>query len=622
MCLLQRLATAIVILASAAPYARSEQPVDASEYSPAGCYCVGRVGNVDCDYRDEVSLTDVSWLIDHFFISFCHLPNREEANCDGDPAGEITMNDLLILVDHLFISEAELPLCPGTFNSPPNAYLGAFEAGRMYINGTFGDNPAVGIPVRWSIDDRDDHPYYPPPYDCEYRVYGPYTDVDYATLVSRFFVPVFERDDGTVYRYGETPGAFFVVCDTIWSGGVREITCDTVLVDTVLSYSQYGVRDTLLDVDNPDFAQDPVFGHIAVASGTPDHPWTFDTSVVLYDLLANSPADTTRIFNFVFWLRARDADDASVYDPTPALVTMRVVDPQFERDVLVVEWTNSADENGPRKLDSVAAFWGELVDHWLEQEGQTRGQAFDRILDYGRLSSGFTGDKLLKAAMSHRVLVLLQDAAVAGNWARVAESRNLVLTAVQAGASAWLAARVPAGTFVAGSNPSVVAVDSITQASFGAASYRFTGWLQYAMINGARIEDFTGATPTEEFAGPPLAVDSAALHSYYRWSAADYPWLANLGALPEVGTLVPSPGAEVWYRYRSLYGGSPPPGLDYSLQDQPVMIAFENGISRTTLSLFTPYAFDQETARALTAEVLDWLYEPFRVEKSAIGGER
>ncbi len=74
------------------------------------CECVGTTGNVDCDPLDEVTMGDLTVLIDHLFISLTPVCNEDEANVDLAPG--ITMGDLTVLIDHLFISLDPLPACP------------------------------------------------------------------------------------------------------------------------------------------------------------------------------------------------------------------------------------------------------------------------------------------------------------------------------------------------------------------------------------------------------------------------------------------------------------------------------------------------------------------------------
>ena len=74
-----------------------------------GC-CVGTVGNVDCDGNDDVSLADLTFLIDHLFVTFGELCCESEADLNGD--SDVTLGDLTGLIDHLFVSFQELRPCP------------------------------------------------------------------------------------------------------------------------------------------------------------------------------------------------------------------------------------------------------------------------------------------------------------------------------------------------------------------------------------------------------------------------------------------------------------------------------------------------------------------------------
>ena len=72
--------------------------------------CVGTVGNLDCDPGDEVSLGDLSVLIDHLFVSFDPVCCPAESNLDDQPG--VALGDLTVLIDHLFVTFAPLPPCP------------------------------------------------------------------------------------------------------------------------------------------------------------------------------------------------------------------------------------------------------------------------------------------------------------------------------------------------------------------------------------------------------------------------------------------------------------------------------------------------------------------------------
>lgn len=75
-----------------------------------GC-CVGTVGNVSGDPLDEVTLTDLTLLVNHLFVTFEPIPCPEEANTSGDPAGDLTLTDLTILTNSLFVTFEPLIDC-------------------------------------------------------------------------------------------------------------------------------------------------------------------------------------------------------------------------------------------------------------------------------------------------------------------------------------------------------------------------------------------------------------------------------------------------------------------------------------------------------------------------------
>jgi hypothetical protein len=82
---------------------------------PAASCCITDRGNADGDSQDQVSLGDLTVMIDHLFISFADLDCWEEGNLDEsqpEGASSITLGDFTVLIDHLFISLSPLPPCP------------------------------------------------------------------------------------------------------------------------------------------------------------------------------------------------------------------------------------------------------------------------------------------------------------------------------------------------------------------------------------------------------------------------------------------------------------------------------------------------------------------------------
>lgn len=72
-------------------------------------------GNVDGSIDGDVTLSDLTVMIDFLFISLTPLDCWEEGNVDeGLPEGptSVTLSDLTVLIDNLFISLSPLPPCP------------------------------------------------------------------------------------------------------------------------------------------------------------------------------------------------------------------------------------------------------------------------------------------------------------------------------------------------------------------------------------------------------------------------------------------------------------------------------------------------------------------------------
>jgi len=83
------------------------------------CCCVGFVGDVNGDGNAEPTISDVSVLVDHLFVSGLPLGCYKEADANGsggaDPApDDITISDIGTLIDYLFITGSALGLseCP------------------------------------------------------------------------------------------------------------------------------------------------------------------------------------------------------------------------------------------------------------------------------------------------------------------------------------------------------------------------------------------------------------------------------------------------------------------------------------------------------------------------------
>lgn len=633
-------AAAAVILLSMILALASPLWAESDDATSAGCYCIGTVGNVNCDYRDQVTIGDVALLLDHLYISGVRLPNLQEANINGDPDGEITLGDVSWLLDHLFISGVALPDCPSPYNTPPETRILGFIEGLPFINSVEPSSPVAGVRLRWSGRDAVDHPYRDPEFEFEYRVYGPYSDSLLELATDNFVISVFRHNDGRMFRFGQGPTGFFEVCDTIWlPGGTREILCDTTYIDTIQSSNVYGTLDTLFDFEHPDFVGHPDLNRLAIISGNAGDAWITAERDSLYNLFASLPSDTTLQMNFIFTVRARETENPEAVDPTPAFATLSVFDPKHERDVLVMNWVGSAMEN--RALEpAIEAFWSGAIDSWATNNGLGEVIDFDFPRDLTHISDYSGSTQALGLALKYKIMINIQDACVSGGWAAQGGSFLDVVTAMLDGTNVWVAARVPVDNGYLGqdrSPPQIVVTSDLYWYFFGVDRYYFPGW-SYPFYRGSdgygyglpRSEDFVGASASYPATWPDLSIDTAFLHSRYKWEGSIdplvrpfQPFFPELGALPQVGWVEVSEEVEILYRYVSLYGEEEHPfDTARHYHDQPVMHRLEREDYRTVHSLFTPQALEETTGQQMVDSVLNWLYyrpPPGRVSDLPIG---
>jgi len=585
---------------------------------PEGCYCVGTVGNVDCDYRDEISLNDIMMLVDHLFISGRRLPNPAEANADGDPAGEISLNDIMTLVDYLYISDRTriLPNCPQPLNHLPQTRIVDFVDALLYVNSVEPYNSATGIRIHWEGDDIADHPYDPLPLGFEWKLLGPYSEAEYANVISAFRKKVLFTNEGRLLG----PGSF-VACDTNWlPGGIRIVTCDTILIDTLSDTSIYGIIDTLLMVFDTAFTNSQYNLQVSSSGDEGGDPWTTVVYDSLYNVYRYYPSSTTQTLRFIFAVRSRD--DRLDPDPTPAWRNFRVVNQKHERDVVVISWSNTADENTAR-LTNMSAYWALAVNNWIAETGRSGEVHYDPSIDFRRASNYSQYPTMLQLVSKYKVAVCVQDAEVSGAWSSQGYAAQNVMVGLQTGTNVWVAARVPFGIFPTGAPFDTAFASEAYRYFFGVQSYIFPGWSSGFYNTGdgdglglPRTEDFIGTFSVDEGRWPALAVDTALLHANYGWAGTISPpvfpfrpFLPEIGAQPQVGYFTGTSETEVLYTYRSKYGPVHPMFSWLSFEGLPVMHRLDRGYFRTVHSLFTPLALEPTTAQVMVDSVLNWLYD-------------
>ncbi|MEA3296409.1 MAG: hypothetical protein U9R56_00920, partial [candidate division Zixibacteria bacterium] len=69
-------------------------------------------GNVDGDPTDDISITDLVYLVNFMFNEGPPPPCPEEANIDGSPDEQINIADLIHLVNYMFNNGPSPANCP------------------------------------------------------------------------------------------------------------------------------------------------------------------------------------------------------------------------------------------------------------------------------------------------------------------------------------------------------------------------------------------------------------------------------------------------------------------------------------------------------------------------------
>ncbi len=544
-------------------------------------------------------------------------------------------------------------------DNPPATRIVGFIDGVAFINAAVPTGPATGVRIRWSGSDVIDYPSEAPPFEFEWKLFGPYTQAQYDHILDfsmrgPFLKKVFVTNDARVFKFYEPAvtitdtiwntehtaedsiitylqGTILVVCDTTFSGGIETEHCDTILIDTVPGSNIYGNVDTLLQV------WDEVFdtsSYYIVADSSHDefgNNWTTELSDSIYDVYKDHPADTTQAGKYIFVIRSRD--DAKVPDLTPAFKGFTVINPQHERDILVVDWLPTGVENRA-KYNSSKGYWNAAIANWMSVDSVPI--VYSAAIDYHHIGDyNNYPEEILIGLLKHKVAVMIQDGAGGGTWGAQGPMTRSVYTALQSGVNIWVAMRVPLGNYAWNSPRATDIANGDYQYFFGVQQIAFPGWGSYLLgtpLGVPRVEDFVGALSLDKDQWPDLSVDTTLLRIRYVWEPDSsttgilsgwgdatlfpcYPYrdindaFAFLGAIPQVGWCVRSYDTECMYLFKSLYGNEHAIVRDLSYHGRPVGIRLDRGLFRTVHFMFTPSALEASTAYPMTRSVLNWLYE-------------
>ncbi|MDH3891383.1 MAG: hypothetical protein OEV49_09895 [candidate division Zixibacteria bacterium] len=502
-------------------------------------------------------------------------------------------------------------------DNPPNSFVFGFHSRDIpFVNSVEPGGIITGVKLHWQGEDLIDYPSDPPPFEFDWRLYGPYFDEDMEVIRDSFQDSVYVTNDGGVYRMGDT----VIRCDTFYLDTSFTETCDTLVVNPLTPTTAFGGLEPYFRIDDPDFIGSK-YNTIQQSEG-----WVTNTYDTLWNVFAGKESDTTVQMTFIFWLRSRD--DAQVPDLVPYYREIPVIDPRYERDIAVIDFSKPtpAGLNDPIDIDTSKAYWKTTIDKWGANTG--RHIVFDTTTiregplrtkdvspDYlymGKLLEGAPIAELLK----HKVMIIYDD--VPGmpqpdQWLTIYKS-------IDAGINAWMTGRT---TTIAGSPqqpPTGGAPSFQYQFYFGVDSVGHFGWHSYIPPFGRQEpsglwQDFVGTYSRKPGEWPDLEIDSALLHQRYKWvlegTSFSIPyWNEDCPALPYVDWSVRSFGTEILYKYKSCYGPSHPLGNAQSFNGRPVAHRLTTSLFKTAHFNFTPMAIDSIQMQVVVDSLLNWLYDP------------
>ncbi|MCH7689891.1 MAG: hypothetical protein IIA17_02445 [candidate division Zixibacteria bacterium] len=541
----------------------------------------------------------------------------------------------------------------GRNDNPPQTLLfNPLSLDLPFVDAVESGGVITGVKLRWKGEDLIDFPQDPPPFEFEYRLYGPYNDSVLNLVTSQFFTIRYVTSDGKVFKIGD----IIIRCDTtITLPQLTEcdstvsppkcstltlppdtaVTCDTLVVSLTTPSDARGGLEDFFDIENPLFTADSIFNSVVFQSSNSidGGPWVEKTSDTIFnvfatykDSISNFPdRDTTVEMSFVFWIRCRD--DAQVPDIVPAFKTVRVLNPRYEREILIVDGTEHLTitrwSNRWVHADSARGLWYDVIKKWADsREGSSLYLDTSRTPQAGRhyrdyLQTKRTADTVsLAALLQHKLIILYNESA------KPAVIDEFVLPkiykAIDAGVNVWVMMRAAVGPGGQTSSLSLNGASPNYARYFGVTQVVFTGWGCHAIGTKcspqARIEDFIGATARQP-GWVDMVVDTFRLRTMLNWSASSNPNLhwdstqLNYG-LSEVGWSIRTFGTELLYKYKSFYGPTHPLGEAYVFEAAPVAHRLNAGLYRTVHCNFTPIVLDTLAFQSMADSILNWLYDP------------
>lgn len=517
---------------------------------------------------------------------------------------------------------------PQTFIRLPGTYD---ELTSPFINAVNAGGAITGVRIGWYGEDKTDYPSDPPPFEFEWKLLGPFTydstnNNEFRNMMRDYVKKVFLANDGRLYRLGDHDTILYY-CDSLDTSAdpdtLVHYLCTRLLVDTITSTNPFGTLDSMFMIDDPGLINAGL-RRVADSSGDETSPWVSNLADTSFDVYRLRQPDTTTEEKFVLWVRSRD--DANVPDLVPAFKPINVIEPKYEREVLVIDFTRKFRRlNGPKPV-AAYNYWRDIVNAWKPNTWDTT--------DYYNLDGP---NKIpLKKMLQYKIAVLYSDSnekpfLIDGKG--LAPPAITIFKAIDAGVNVVQFARSagPEGVdkFKDFTDPTFpVAPPAEYQRYFGITGFVYHGWWHYALDTSAvkpsvRIEDFVGAyslrlEEDDAASFPDLTLDTANMHQRYEWGFPIPPllpfdrskvlWIDSVACMPEVGWVSRQYGTEPLYLYKSKFGLTHPLGPQLSYDGSPVAIRYETSLFKTAHFSFTPLGMNDAQMYTMIHAMFNWLY--------------
>ncbi|MCX6827214.1 MAG: hypothetical protein NTV06_08145, partial [candidate division Zixibacteria bacterium] len=520
----------------------------------------------------------IPWIIDTVSLDNPASNSRIKMSADiGDPVRKFVASYVFIqAVDN---KDAKSRIIYRLFSKNshfPETAIAANELIDPYVNAKDTSGVLEGITISFSGTDPIDYPRNPPPFEFSWKLYGPYDSAGKAIIDGLYVESVYVNLFGDIYHLEDwfrfvkdidttidtTVDPWVTDYDTAWDSTVVN---GGNLINGPLGSWSMSFKDSLL----PD----------SLVRLVQESNWTTATSVNLYDVYRDerpaADADTTRQGYFLFWCQARD--DSKVPDRIPAFKWISVVEPKFERDVIVLDatpmghslrgllnwpvfpgapWASGDSNKYPDTVPAmVKSVYGRLINNWKPGSFDTANILPPRyiydstgfliaIIDYPKwrctqdyfqignldnVEKQGIGSVSLRDILKHKIILYIKDSPSRQLMITSLEGQE-ILKGISAGMSAWSMVRGPFSTSPTEFIPMMLTAPEPYRNYFGVDRINWTAWIGFDIYypgdnsfphpfgrNGQiRIEDFIGAYSIQSFL-PDIRLDSTLLETRYLW---------------------------------------------------------------------------------------------------------